>query len=176
MYRHERQERSPHHKSAAVYRCECRLSSHETESDVSRWRPSRRGRSSRRRPFLLRSVIRSLGTLPSFPIVGNLSSQFEFGSNFERVYFMWPHYYVKGGCPPSSGHWAGITPHKRFRPRSMLSVVRPHGIDDLQTREGPFVFRDHHTIICLGNCGDDHIEWAPRPPFCRFHRPSAVPK
>jgi hypothetical protein len=57
---------------------------------------------------------------------------------------------------------------RRFRPFIHSdSSVRPHGIDDLQTSEMRFVFRDNHAIVRLGDCGNDHVEWASWPPFRR---------
>src|ERR1017187_9964153 len=55
----------------------------------------------------------------------------------------------------------------RFRPSSRSLVTAPQGIDDLQAREVFFVFGDNHAIIRFGDCGNDHVEWAPWPTFRR---------
>src|SRR5439155_16086731 len=63
------------------------------------------------------------------------------------------------------------TPRTLFKSRiteiaiACYSSVRAQGIDDLQAREVSFVFGDDHAIIRFSDCGDDHVEWAPGPPF-----------
>ena len=41
--------------------------------------------------------------------------------------------------------------------------VRPQRVEDLQAREVPFVFRDNHAMIRLGDGGNDHVERAAGP-------------
>src|ERR1035437_2004183 len=60
--------------------------------------------------------------------------------------------------------------------RTNHSSVRPQGVDDLQAREVSFVFGDNHAIIRFSDCGNDHVEGAPGPPFLPCRRPSAAPR
>jgi len=66
---------------------------------------------------------------------------------------------IKGGAGLHR-HIVALAMHGKGR----LSVGSPQGIDDLQTGEVLFVIGDEGAIICFGDCGNDHVEGAPRPP------------
>ncbi|MDB5393557.1 MAG: hypothetical protein JWM91_1063 [Rhodospirillales bacterium] len=48
--------------------------------------------------------------------------------------------------------------------------IAAKGIDDLDAREIALVIGDRHTVIGRGDGGDDHVQWAARPPafVCGF--------
>jgi hypothetical protein len=69
---------------------------------------------------------------------------------------------LPAGYVPSSPDPGTIRNDKRasFLIRSG-SLLRPHGVDGLQTREVRFVFRDNHAIVRLGDCAISRAQIKP---------------